>query len=752
MICADLQLPLENSSYNETRTAKTVPKPPSLCTDVPERKHEVVQDYMTGSNEWYIPLLTHEVEGTDGEPKFPWFTDEVLDTISSMKGAVCFGLETGIKRKNKDGYVPSWDIPVEKVFELVKSASVPVVRWGTEIRRYGDKRDKHGNVLEDKGWKSMTYQGKELRYCMVLDFDAVDLDFPLAEVSKFSEELGASGYIIRPKIDKVKGECYSFSIPFYFDRFVTKDAVHAMVDALYAIFMTKFGMEVDPIGSKGYQAKNIFVVEKISQAVEKGLLMDVGHRTWYNWSQPRRDWKKHESWWFDFSEDGTIPLSGSWSQKAVVFHRHTVVLDDLFQKIKDILSSLSSSCVSNVTSSKTSTGTTLTVVSSSNPLSSLSSSCVSNVTSKGAQKIGDAQKSRQAYALTRGWSEVKKLVKGNGDFTIHKGQETILREIYSRKEKESPEYQRTGKTMASEGDNWIERQIQCLMRKKSGYWKKQIKTADYATTLRSALSIVKMVKWSHEDKIGDERIQKVWGFLKEDKFHGYLKTCLKNAGTPCRMTLYRWKKVLMDFDSFKEKVNDVMSALDPLDSRHKVLSKVLSDILSLSSLDPSSCYKEVNLSSPPSSSSPSSCVSNVTSLPERIKKLKPQTEEDNEPQTKWTAEDEKWLHVEKVDNFDHLNTDLENRIMGRDYIRDAERYHNEGLFGLRDEAVCMARSYGYIGGFSWESEKASLDWAGIHGKVFKTEETPKEPKTPKTTVSFADIRARLNRMKGAGNA
>ena len=734
MICADLQISPENSSYNENRTSKTVPKPPSLCTSVPERKHEVVQSYMTGSNEWYIPLLTHEVEGENDEPKFPWFTDEVLDTISSMKGAACFGLETGIKRKNKDGYVPSWDIPVEKVFELVKSACVPVVRWGTELRRYGDKRDKNGNVVEEKGWKPLTYQGKELRYCMVLDFDAVGLDVPLEEVSKFSEELGANGYIIRPK-----GDCYSFSIPFYFDRFVTKDAVHSMVDALSVIFETKFGMEIDLVGSKGYQAKNIFVVEKISQAVEKGLLMDVGHRTWYNWSQPRRDWKKHESWWFDFSEDGTIPLVGSWSQKAVVFHRHTVVLDDLFQKIKDILSSSSSSpfsCVSNVTTSKTSTGTTLTVVLSQS-LSS-SSSCVSNVTPKGAQKIGDAQKSRQAYALTRGWSEVKKLVKGNGDFTLHKGQETILREIYSRKEKESPEYQRTGKTMASEGDNWIERQIQCLMRKGPGYWKNQIKTADYATTLRSALSVVKMVKWSHEAKIGDERIQKVWSFLKEDKFHGYLKTCLKNAGTPCRMTLYRWKKVLMDFDTFKNKVNDVISDLDPLDSRHKVLSKVLSDILSLSSLS--------------LSSSSSSCVSNVTTLQERVKKLKTQTEEDNEPPTKWTAENEKWLHVEKVDNFDHLNTDMENRMMGREYIRDAERYHTEGLYGLRDEAVHAARSYGYIGGFSWESKQDSLDWAGIHSKVFKTEETPKESKAQKTTVSFADIRARLNRMKGASNA
>lgn len=741
MICADLQIFHENNSDNETRTSKTVPKPPSLCTSVPERKHEVIQNYMAGSNEWYIPLLTHEIEGKNGEPEFPWYADAVLDTISSMKGAACFGLETGIKRKNKDGYVPSWDIPVEKVFELVKSACVPVVRWGTELRRYGDKRDKHGNVVEEKGWKPLTYQGKELRYCMVLDFDAVGLDVPLEEVSKFSEELGANGYIIRPK-----GDCYSFSIPFYFDRFVTKEAVHAMVDALSAIFETKFGMEIDLVGSKGYQAKNIFVVEKISQAVEKGLLLDVGHRTWYNWSQPRRDWKKHESWWFDFSEDGTIPLSGSWSQKAVVFHRHTVVLDDLFQKIKDILSSFSSSsspsssCVSNVTTSKTSNGTTLTLVPS-NPLSSLTSSCVSNVTSKGPQKIGDPQKSRQAYALTRGWSEVKKLVKGNGDFTLHKGQETILREIYSRKEKESPEYQRTGKTMASEGDNWIERQIQCLMRKGPDYWKTQIKTADYATTLRSALSVVKMVKWSHESKIGDERIQKVWSFLKEDEFHGYLKTCLKNAGTPCRMTLYRWKKVLMDFESFKEKVNDVISALDPLDSRHKVLSKVLSDILSLSSL---------NLSSPSSS-----CVSNVTTLQERVKKLKKQEEKSknyNRDLPKRSKEDEKWLHVEKVDSFGRQNTDMENRMMGRDYIRDAEKYHVEGLFSLRDEAVQMARSYGYIGGFSWESKQDSLDWAGIHSKVFKTEETPKESKTAKTTVSFADIRARLNRMKGASNA
>ena len=120
-------------------------------------------------------------------------------------------------------------------------------------------------------------------------------------------------------------------------------------------------------------------------------------------------------------------------------------------------------------------------------------------------------------------------------------------------------------------------------------------------------------------------------------------------------------------------------------------------------------------------------------------------------QSNWTAEDEKWVHVEKVDSFNHLNTDLENRMMGRDYIRDAERYHTEGLFGLRDEAVQAARSCGYIGGFSWESKHISLDWGGIHDKVFKTEDTHKEPKALKTTVSFADIRARLNRMKGAGD-
>ena len=741
MICADLQIFPENNSSDETRTSKTVPKPPTISSSSPERKHELIQNYMAGSNEWYIPLLTHEVEGKNGDSEFPWFADEVLDTISSMKGAACFGLKTGLKRKNKDGYVPSWDISVEQVFNLVKNASIPVVRWGTELRRWGDKRDKNGNVIEDKGWKPLTYQGKELRYCMVLDFDAVDLDFPLAEVSKFSEDLGASGYIIRPK-----GDCYSFSIPFYFDRFVTKDAVHAMVDALSAVFETKFGMEVDIIGSKGYQAKNIFVVEKISQAVENNLLMDVGHRTWYNWSQPRRDWKKHESWWFDFSENGTIPLCGSWNQKAVIFHRHTIVLDDLFQKIKDILSSLplfssSSSCVSNVTTSKTSktsTGTTLTVVSSPNPLSSLSSSCVSNVTSKKTKPIGNVAKSRQSYALTYGWSEVKKLVKDNGDFTLHKGQEKDLREIYSKKEKESPEFQRTGKTMASEGDNWIERQIQCLMRKGPGYWKKQIKTADYATTLRSAISIVKMVKWSHESKIGDEKIQKVWNFLKEDEFHGYLKTCLKNAGTPCRMTLYRWKKVLMDFDSFKKKVISTISSLDPLDSRHKILSQVLNDILSLSSLSPVS--------------SSSTCVSNVTpsieTLKDRIQKLKTKVEKsktysENIPVR--TKEDEKWIHVEKTDSFDHQNTDVENRVMGFSYVRDAERYHREGLFGQRDEAVRAARSYGYIGKFSWEESRSKIDWADIHGKVFHQEENEETPKPPKTSVSFADIRERLRR-------
>ena len=596
MICSDLLVPPENNSETENRTSKTVPKPPSICSSVPERKHELIQNFMAGSNEWYIPLLTHKVEGKNSDSEFPWFADEVLDTISSMKGAACFGLETGLKRKNKDGYVPSWDISVEQVFNLVKSACVPVVRWGTELRRWGDKRDKNGNVIEDKGWKPMTYQGIELRYCMVLDFDAVDLDFPLAEVSKFSEDLGASGYIIRPKDD-----CYSFSIPFYFDRFVTKDAVHAMVDALSAVFETKFGMEVDIIGSKGYQAKNIFVVEKISQAVENDLLLDVGYRTWYNWSQPRRDWKKHESWWFDFSEDGTIPLCGSWDQKSVFFHRHTINPDDLIQKIKSLLSSSPSSCVSNVTSSKTSTGTTLTVVSSPNPFSPPASSCVSNVTSKKTHPIGNVAKSRQAYTLTYGWNEVKKLVKDNGDFTLHKGQETILREIYSKKEKESPEFLRTGKTMASEGDDWIERQIQCLMRKGPGYWKKQIKTADYATTLRSAISIVKMVKWSHEAKVGDERIQKVWSFIKEDKLHNYLKTCLKNGETPCRMTLFRWKKVLMDFDSFKKKVNSIISSLDTLDSRHKILLKLLNNILSLLSL-----------------SVPFPCVSNVT--PDQEKK------------------------------------------------------------------------------------------------------------------------------------
>lgn len=731
MICADCLLqPLNDSQKEwENRTSKTVPKPLEVCcSNAPKNQIASMRD--ASPSFWSIPIMSSLVR--NGERLYlPWFTYDSYDLFNQkfrkdesgikQEGGSVFSVGLpDLKVRKKGKFVGSWDIPCEAVFEAWVSAMAPSIRWSSGLRRPYSLFDKETGLRGKTSWGALKdgFEGEEVRHCMVLDFDHVRMDAPLEDINDFCLEHGFNGTIVNNK-----GTELSLSVPVHFTHLIPAKAVHLMADFLGEVFREKFGLEIDYTGSKGWMCKNLWMVKKLEEAAEQGLPLEVGNKTWYNWSQARRDWKKHESWWFGFSEDGTIPLQGSWSQHAEVFH----------EELKD--PSLFFSSFSSLSLSSSSLSSCFKEV---NLLDEKKPKKLKKKQTSG-QKVIDPDNSREGYVFKNALPEIKKLIAKTGKLEPDMKDDFIS--MCERLEKSSPEFIRKGKTMKDEGDNWIEERYWkfCLKQPKEYWAKMKVKTCEKGTLRLKAGRIMRTFKFASENKVkgGDQRFVDSFQKFKKDSIftNPYIQKTINDEKTS-KKTLALYRKTIRDWDGCVKEIKEILkegTGLDFLDSSLSFLALLSSS---------SSCFKEVNLSG----------KKDFKEMRKRIETLKTQTEEDNEPQTKWTAEDEKWLHVEKVDNFDHLNTDLENRMMGRDYIRDAERYHTEGLFGMRDEAVHAARSYGYIGGFSWESEQGSLDWAGIHSKVFETEETAKESKTTKTTVSFADIRARLNRMKGAGNA
>lgn len=556
MICADLQLQPENYYENDwnSRNTKTVPKPLELNCTKPERKNEIELNYLTNSDRWYIPVTLYETNG-----KYPWFRDNNLDIIANLKGRVSFGLDTGLKAKN----VPSWEIPIETVFNIVSTAVLPCIRWGTDLRRWRANRDENGNALDKADWKPMMWKNDSVRYCMVLDFDHVPMDFNIDEFTKFANEvLGANGCIISEKA----GE-YSLSISFYFNEFVQRSYVHKMVDYAASIFQQKFGLMLDITGSKGYQAKNLFMVEKINNAAQNGLLLDVGHRKWSNWSVQRRDWKQHESWWFDLSENGSIPLTGSFNSTAVVFHREMIDPEKLYCSFSSLLLFVSKEV--NLFEKSAENSPKKAVVQN------------RKIDNFGNFEEWNEENSRYGYVRKKAWIWVVNLATGSITGKLEENQHDTFISFMREIEMRSPEYKRRGKRMDEEGDDQHERFWKWCLNKTAEEWKSYKKgmVCGKGNTRRTAMRIIRTFKFAAENNVkgADNRFAEAYNKFKESPIFrfNYIQTGIGYNGTSKR-TLAQYRKTIRDWNGCMKEIEEVLNdgtGIDFLDASLEFFNK-----------------------------------------------------------------------------------------------------------------------------------------------------------------------------------
>ena len=526
------------------------------------KKHDVLLNWQTSQSQWQIPVLLHGNKETN---VLPWMEKDNLEAISGMKGRVSYGLNTGLKVKNGKDMIPFWEIPIDHVFSTMKEAVVPAIRWCTELRRWGSKRDIEGNILEKNHWIPLTYKGQSVKHFIVLDFDHVPLDFDLTEVEKYAKDvLGANGCIINHKKDE-----QSFSISFHFDRFLQKNCIHAIVDCFFDIFMDKFGLLIDIGGSKGWQAKNIFMVEKLEEADNKKSKLSASVRFWKNTT--KHGVKEHKAWSFAISSDADISLNGNWTSHAEVFHRNMVNACKLWSIVAteaDKLEEKEEPAPTQVNSGALKNEQTLILYKNSCNLSRKQKAQNIRRRVKSFAKQGG----RFLYANYNALKDLVNLVRqGNGTLQPSQHNQFIL--IHENQEKQSPEYKNMSnpQTLAQEGDNAWERKWSSLSQWTKAQWapylqpkgqKGQTPKQKRQSTRLTVARILRTFQFAYEEDVkgGDPRFKEAYRMLMGTAyFHfKYIQNIL-NDNSSSERSWTRYRKTIRNWDGCREEIRNILS-------------------------------------------------------------------------------------------------------------------------------------------------------------------------------------------------
>ena len=607
MICADLQL---QPDFEPEK-----PKKPFLFINPHAPLARVYSWKKLPKNTYCIPIISHDAEDFD-------FRDEIGIEEEKDGSAVISSryrdiLHSWKERKdwegrfNKKGYsllavsVPgvlykkrvkgqrkmvfNWleDSDCREVFDVFKSVLAPGLRWSSELRRTRTWYDK----IEGKyktAWNIIA-GGKEetLRHCMVLDFDAILGKDRLDKIVSFSKDvLGANGVAIKEK----KKDVFSLSIAFHFDKFVPSGVVHKMVDFLETVFKElagdckkeDFALGFDNTGSSGWMCKNIWEVEALENAYISGHGVS-GHveTDEYNWSN-FRGWVPKTSVWFEESDKNNI--LGEFPYHVEIFSRDPVnvlffldVLNGLVRKhneeVPDKEEDLSS-------------------------LSSLSSSLVLG-SEPCCEKTPGLKKKPREHFKTNGrhdltalipWKRIVKIALANQSGVIESKDIPELRKILEDAEQEAMKANGKKKTMAQEGDNWIERQIQCLLKKPKEGWERYTRYSDFGNAHKVAGKLMRIAKWAwmhggESSGFAKEIVRGYENLMSSQLFlNDYVQTIF-NQEVKSKSTKAEYNRVGKDFAEFLVQVETVRVDLeDDPDTEHaSILLEVLSSLSSLSS-------------------------------------------------------------------------------------------------------------------------------------------------------------------------
>lgn len=662
----------------------------------------------SGENSWVLPVQSaYDV--------FWKKKIEPYDLSCKDKGAnqaINLGVPYGVD------YIPTG----EEVLDAFKAC--PFVRVSSILKR-------KGTFGSGEMWH--TWRNPQ-KYAFQIDKDDCTQD-EMERLLAFGKRLGANGAITR----EVKPGLFSVNVVFHFSDYMYKKQALEVVDSVLDLLKKEEGISVCMGGSKNDLIKNLWGVKTLVETYEMGLRLAV--RSWDEVGA--RGGLKERHYWFVREDSGEMRFDPILRSQCFVWKAGCVgswfwfrgLVEKRSEGVKSVENEPSPSTIQDRE----------TIAENLKPTTTQFVPPPQKTKKTPMEHFGSYQDHSHDCISVLWWPDLKATVRKNGKLL-----KTEYDRIYAKWEKTASNM--LGKKVYSLSDRtWKERNWRTLSKKPLTWWEERIGEVSYPTLRRKAGKLIRiacMAIDTNADGLLKDVAEK--RLVEDDVCNSvYIQSIIRKK-VGAKATLAEYRKVIKDPVRWVSMADEVLLEVEGVKKTEgeEFLFSLIKDMKG--SLEEGKQREEEE-----GRESVENEPAFLDKIQKRIKTLETQTEGEekyNEPQPKWTAEDETWLHVEKVDNFDHLNTDLENRMMGRDYIRDAEKYHNEGLFGLRDEAVHAARSYGYIGGFSWESEKTSLDWAGIHRKVFGAEETPKEPKTPKATVSFADIKARLDRMKRAGNA
>lgn len=545
------------------------------------------------------------------------------------------------------------------------------------------------------------------------------------KILAFAEWIGANGAVWREK----KPGVWSVNVAFHLSDYMLKEYAKPLIRDVIALCKQEFGVSPDDAkGSENDCIKNIWAIRTLVEMKSMGLKFSP-----VRWTVKGPRGGCHGSYLSWKVEEGELGVNDVLNSGYVIWNERTIgSWTDLRRKVEDVLvygereeEKSVESKASSLEREKQDIAENLT------PSPKVYNPPVTSGKKTPMDYFPNWKTSRHDYISLFWKDELVESVKVNGEL-----KEEEYWRIYRKYEAKASKV--TGKPLLSKDDNWGERNLKVLKKKPLSWWTEKCPKATYGTYKRIAGKLLRSAMFAIEKGI-EGGLKTVAELILNGcgvKDSMYIQAVLRKSVSSSR-TKAEYRKLAREKDLWIMKASEVLAGVkeDEMTKGESLLFELLEKIKN--ELEEGE-EKSVESKAP-----------SFQSIEERIKALKTQegkSKNYNRDLPKRSMEDERWLHVEKVDNFDHLNTDMENRMMGREYIRDAEKYHTEGLYSLRDEAVQMARSYGYIGDFSWEDSKSTgIDWEGIHGKVFKAEEE-KENKPQKSPVSFADIRARLMRM------
>lgn len=414
------------------------------------------------------------------------------------------------------------------------------------------------------------------KYGFQIDCDHCDEE-TVNKVLAFGQWIGANGASWR---EKAPGD-WSVNVVFHFSDYMYKEQAKATIDEVLELLELEDGVKADdPKGCKNDIIKNIWAIRTLKETYSMGLRLSHKH---FDEIGPRGGLKERHYWFV--TEDSTPmlfdPILNSnvvvWNENCIGswFSFRGRIEDEISKREKEGGEEKSVEMKQVAPSPEfKDIQENMTTPESFTPPSKEKKTPFDH--------FSNWQTSKHDYVSVFSWPEIVTLVRSNESGVLEQKNWDAFKDIMGRYEQEALKEGVSSQSFAQEKDNWIERQFKRLIKWGPEYWVTKCPKAEFGTYKRIAGKILRTAQLAYEQNLGDERVKAAWESVKDDvriKDSFYIQTILKKE-VKSRATLWRYKKD-MEWPVFVHKIKEVLKGVEghPCTKGEELLFRILESLI-----------------------------------------------------------------------------------------------------------------------------------------------------------------------------